>query len=288
MEKCFWFGTERHAEWIRSPSRGATFSPVGWGESGTYLNGGGWVTQSASSHREYVMEWTAASSVDAAMRMQAYRDGVYSGTNRSLMYFVDPFSYGRNILPKQWAHPALLAGSIGAETIDLAETGLPDEVLNQLRAPYSGLRIPPKYNDGLVPEGPGPGVVYQQIPEGYDLLIAAGISGVYTFVRPQLEDRSYGEPVMLSPIWTRISDARGFLLYLKNSYENSADVFFHRAILVPTDAPNPEPDSTWEWSPGMGNSGCRFVGEPTYVPTGPFDGGMAGYAATLKEVGDWL
>lgn len=288
MEQCFWFGTQHHAEWIRSPNRGATFSPVGWGESGTYLGGGGWVAQSAGSHREYVMEWSAASLVDAALRMQAYRDGAFSRSSQDLVYFVDPFSYQRNILPKQWAQPALLAGPLGLNAGDSVETGIPLEYLDNIRSPYDSLIIPPKYNDGRVPEGPGPGVLYQPIPEGYDVLIASGIDGAYVRVRPQLADHSYGEPIRLSPAWARLTGCRGMLMYLTNPYTGYRELFSNRAILVPAGAPNPEPDSTWEWSPGMGNSGCRFVGEPTYVPTGPFGGGMAGYATTLKEVGDWL
>lgn len=42
------------------------------------------------------------------------------------------------------------------------------------------------------------------------------------------------------------------------------------------------------WIGGMGHSGVKFVGTPTWVANGPLDGGQIGYAATFKEVGSWL
>lgn len=41
------------------------------------------------------------------------------------------------------------------------------------------------------------------------------------------------------------------------------------------------------WVGGMGNSGTRFVGKPTYAFTGPLDGGQVGFAASFREVGDF-
>src|SRR5699024_2238085 len=41
------------------------------------------------------------------------------------------------------------------------------------------------------------------------------------------------------------------------------------------------------WLPGSGNSGCKFVGNPTWIANSGVNGGQIGYAATLKEVGDW-
>lgn len=49
-------------------------------------------------------------------------------------------------------------------------------------------------------------------------------------------------------------------------------------------------DSPFEgpkWLPGSGHSGCKFVGNPTWIANSGVNGGQIGYAATLKEVGDW-
>ncbi|HLS00611.1 MAG TPA: hypothetical protein VK054_01300, partial [Beutenbergiaceae bacterium] len=42
-----------------------------------------------------------------------------------------------------------------------------------------------------------------------------------------------------------------------------------------------------KWLPGSGNSGCKFIGNPTWIANSGVNGGQIGYAATLKEVGDW-
>ncbi|HLS01353.1 MAG TPA: hypothetical protein VK054_05130, partial [Beutenbergiaceae bacterium] len=46
------------------------------------------------------------------------------------------------------------------------------------------------------------------------------------------------------------------------------------------------PDEGPLWLTGTGNSGCKIVGNPTWVANSGVNGGQIGYAATLKEVGD--
>ena len=62
--------------------------------------------------------------------------------------------------------------------------------------------------------------------------------------------------------------------------------------IVPGDYSGPpfsgdSPDEGPAWLPGSGNSGCKFVGNPTWIANSGVNGGQIGYAATLKEVGDW-
>lgn len=42
------------------------------------------------------------------------------------------------------------------------------------------------------------------------------------------------------------------------------------------------------WIGGQGHSGCRFIGKPTEIKYGPFNGGQVGFAASFREVGSWL
>lgn len=42
------------------------------------------------------------------------------------------------------------------------------------------------------------------------------------------------------------------------------------------------------WMGGQGHSGCRFIGKPTEIKYGPFNGGQVGFAASFREVGSWL
>lgn len=41
------------------------------------------------------------------------------------------------------------------------------------------------------------------------------------------------------------------------------------------------------WVGGMGHSGCRFVGKPTFESNTGVNGGQVGYSATFREVGSW-
>lgn len=41
------------------------------------------------------------------------------------------------------------------------------------------------------------------------------------------------------------------------------------------------------WQPGMGHSGCRFIGKPTYVANTGVNGGQIGFAASFREVASW-
>ena len=41
------------------------------------------------------------------------------------------------------------------------------------------------------------------------------------------------------------------------------------------------------WQPGMGHSGCRFIGKPTYIANTGVNGGQVSYSASFREVGMW-
>lgn len=42
------------------------------------------------------------------------------------------------------------------------------------------------------------------------------------------------------------------------------------------------------WIGGMGHSGCRFVGKPTFSSNTGVNGGQVGFAATFREIGSWV
>jgi hypothetical protein len=42
------------------------------------------------------------------------------------------------------------------------------------------------------------------------------------------------------------------------------------------------------WIGGMGNSGVRMIGKPTWEANNPFRGGSIGFAASFREVGSYL
>lgn len=114
--KYIWFGTTRKMEWLPMPSSGIAVSTNANVESGTYENGGGWGTRSVGSHRQYAFEFGAreASGANGLDKYNQYAGGYYgsfaqtSGTRGTdYMLFADPATFDQNILPPQWASPAL-------------------------------------------------------------------------------------------------------------------------------------------------------------------------------------
>lgn len=282
-----WFGTFHHSEWIDCPQVGSDLSPRSWGTGGTFLSGGGFEVSAPDAHREFSLSWSAASSIPDAARMQAFRDGAYSMTPGDLFYFHDPLSYAVNILPKRWAQPSLMART----KRPWATAEVPGPGVRGL--PLTGAHIKAGTTD---PTEPGPGVLWVPIPVGYTLdigvnQVAAFNSGaMFRTVRNDglisTVDQFAGDTIRSQAGSSNTNGTRGLLLFFKGEF----DVFGIRATLRRTGDPKYADfqDISWAWHSGMGHSGCRFSGAPTYVPTNGVNGGMASYSAMLREVGDWL
>lgn len=281
-----WFGTFHHSEFIDCPVVGSEMSPRSWGSGGEFLSGGGWQVEAPDAHKEFSLSWSGASAVSAANRLQAYRDGAYSKTAGDLFYFHDPLSYAVNVLPKRWAQPSLMART-GAPW---APNEVPGPGVRNL--PLTGAHIVAGTTDPL---GPGPGVLFVPIPVGKYLglganTVSASPNGL--FYRVVNTNGTVMPPMRMNAdntqgIGNPTGAIRGILLYFKGTF----DVFGIRAIIYSSsfnDLPSDFPSVTWVWHAGMGHSGCRFTAPPTYVPTDGLFGGRASFAATLKEVGDWL
>jgi len=280
-----WFGTFHHSEWINRPEIGGDMSPKSWSEGGMYLSGGGFEISAPDAHREFSLEWDGVgNSIAEAARMQAFRDGAYSMTPGDLFYFHDPLSYAVNILPKRWAQPSLMART----KRPWATAEVPGPGVRGL--PLTGAHIVAGTTD---PTAPGPGVLFIPIPEGMRLQIGANSitstgSGVH--YRKVMTDGSLQLPLRLSDdaphTVSNSGDSRGVLLYFKGEF----DVFGIRAVLYKISDPAPSDflGNSWPWHSGMGHSGCRFSGVPTYSPFRDTYGGLASYSVMFREVGDWL
>jgi len=281
-----WFGTFHHAEFIDCPVVGSDFSPESWGTGGTFLSGGGFEVGAPDAHKVSNLSWSAASTIPAAARIQAYRDGAYSQTPGDLFYFHDPLSYAVNILPKRWAQPSLMVRTkrpwATAEVPGPGTRGLP----------LTGAHIAAGTTD---PTGPGAGVLFIPIPHGMTLFIGAQntvtVTGGGVFTRTVLADGTAETPSRIiggNRYQTNNPSGalRGVLLYFKGE----VNVMGMRACLVPHGAAAPVdfPITAWDWHSGMGHSGSRFTAPPTYVPSNGVAGGMASFSATFREVGDWL
>lgn len=279
-----WFGTFHHSEWINRPEVGGDMSPKSWGEGGMFLSGGGFEISAPDAHREFSLEWDGVgNSVAEAARMQAYRDGAYSMAPGDLFYFHDPLSYAVNILPKRWAQPSLMVRTGRPWAVsEVAGPGVRD-------LPLMGAHIKAGTAD---PVAPGPGVLFVPIPDGFTLDVAVNqvsLSGHGVFVRTVGSAGVLGAPLEFSGDTIKFftgSSNRGVLLYFKGEF----DVFGVRATLRDDSSPQYSDfrNISWRWHSGMGHSGCRFSGVPTYSPFRDTFGGLASYSVMFREVGDWL
>lgn len=279
-----WFGTFHHAEFIDCPVVGSDFSPASWGTGGTFLSGGGFEVGAPDAHKVSSLSWSAASTIPAAARLQAYRDGAYSQTSGDLFYFHDPLSYAVNVLPKRWAQPSLMVRTNRPwATAEVPGPGVRD-------LPLAGAHIVAGTTD---PSEPGPGVLFIPIPPGMVLRLGSNTvspSDAGVFIRVVNEDGTVNPPSQIladnrvtasNPTGAR----RGVLLYFKGEF----DVFGIRGVITKDGTPPPADfqDISWKWHSGMGHSGSRFTAPPTYVPSNGVAGGMASFSATFREVGDW-
>lgn len=292
MANNFWFGTEQRMGWFPSPLRGADMSSEGWGAEGTLLNGGGWSRQSFDTHKKAVFEWKSTSSLEVAAKMQAYHAGTYG---RGLIYFLDPMIYDKNVFPPRWSAPSMVVGVGGSP---LVYNTVPELV------PVSSninmdLPVDASYYDlNSVTEGyrGERDSVFIPIPDGYVLHIGAFYSS------------SGDGGIFAAPVYTGTVGAPTRLTELSNSGPTLlADEFVGSTgvrIWIGKDAPgngsvtvaamiarlypvNTTPIKTGKWVLGLGHSGCRFSGTPTYIRNTGVRGGTASFAATFREVGDW-
>jgi len=301
-KRCLWFGTEDYMQWFPTPLQGADSSPEAWGVDGTLLNGGGYGLGSWGSHKTYTYEWPSYSSMEVAQMMKSYADGTYG---RGLIYFLDPLTYKYNILPARIADPSMACGDEGGSMV----YGADPEQVSTSGWQQNLLPISAAYYDlGAVPSGfrGKEEATFIPIPQGYTLLLGAfyettGSGGI--FVSPRLANGTIGSAVELdakSPSDSEIVDPSlelsgipGVYLWLGKSSSDAASVTARALIgrlVANEDLSSPAKMAqvtAGPWIGGMGHSGCRFSGKPTFSSISPLDGGRAEFAASFREVGSW-
>lgn len=318
----FWFGTEQRMKWFRGPLKGGESNSEAWLSSGVLLNGGGWSFGSRGSHKNYRFEWGTATPIKYAQEMKSYFDGSYG---RGLIYFIDPLIYEKNILPARWADPGMAldyeGGRLvyGVEPTPVTTTNVYPNDIPRVGARYDLTLINPGFR------GKGE-ALFVPIPQGYTLGLGAifgttGSGGI--FVTPMYPDGTMGSAQPLTNtgstssqvINATFSDSfSGVWLWVGKSSTGAASVTAHAMTarlmansrfivsgpgygLTPygqtpyggstVAQSNPSGWRNGPWIGGMGHSGCRFEGPPTFAGTGPLGGGQAGFAAGFREVGSW-
>lgn len=319
----FWFGTEERMGWFRGPMKGGETTAEAWTSSGVLLGGGGYSFGSRASHKNYRYEWGSASPIKYAREMKSYFEGVYG---RGLIYFYDPMIYRQNILPAQWAYPGLALEYEGPRLVygvNPSAATTPNRDQNDLPfsgATYSLTNVLPGFR------GNGD-AVFLPIPEGYTLGLGAMYSATGTggvFYNTVALDGTLGPSVQAFPVATNADEIintrigsnsyKGIWLWVGKTATGASSVTLYAMIarlmetsrftsagvgygLGPygqtpyggqtTTNINPDGWLNGPWMGGLGHSGCKFEGPPTWSATGPLGGGQVGFAAGFREVGSW-
>lgn len=294
--KKLWFGTIVNSRWVTTPNQGANMTPTGWSSGGTFLGGGAYERHSWGTHMEYVFEWPDSSSREAAQLMRSYRSGTFG---RGLIYFVDPLIYDTNILPARWGDPSIAILDEGAPMV---YGSYPEGVITSGGEANDLPVTSAYYNLDNVSEGyrTDQETLFIPIPEGYTLYLGAifqatGTGGV--FVTEVDSAGNNGSTTALTPVATDATDlvpetfsgGAGVRLWAGKSSAGASSVTITAmtARLYQTGETPPASFSSGPWIGGMGHSGCKFKGVPTYIANSGVEGGRIGYAATFVEVGDW-
>lgn len=315
--KNFWLEVEDGWRgWIETPLRGADSSPTGWATDGTLANGGGYAVNSWGSHKRYTFEWPQSSARESAQFIKTLRDGSYG---RGLIHFIEPTLYDQNVLPARIADPSMAVGNEGASMVyglDPSSVETSNAAANHLpfRSAYYNLVNTPAGYRGDADS------VYVSIPEGHTLYLGAfhqytGTGGI--FARPVNLNGTQGEDVRIPALTNDVPSAtisatfegiRGVRIWLGKTGTGVASVTAagligkfgpagELGIFGYTEGPYGQteyggrlaPPIVFDgWMGGMGNSGCRFVGTPTFINNTGLNGGTVGFSATFAEVGSWI
>mgnify|MGYP006921316401 CR=1 FL=1 len=286
----FYFGTEGRMRWMRAPSIGMDSGAVGRGTDGTTANGLGYVNQSVGTHRQYLMEWPPSSSLPEAAVMEGYRNRVYG---RGPLYFHSPLTLPYNVLSARHAAPAMACGLEGTSFIDqytptaVATSGAGTNDLPAESAYYDLLNAAVGFqlaDSVFIPVPPGytayVGSFYQATGTGVVAVVPVDLSGA-DGASVTLTALANNATNIVPDVFYSVS---GLRLWLGKTSSGAASVL-NAANIIRMYPDGEAPDTAGPWLPGMGHSGCRFVGEPTHITNGGMYGGMVSYAATLKEVG---
>ena len=290
MSEQFYFGTEERMRFMRAPNVGMDSGMHGRSVNGTLYNGMAYADQSVGTHRQYVMEWPPSSSLPEAALMEGYRNRVYGV---GPLYFNSPLSYPYNVLAARWAAPAMACGLEGSSMIDQYTPGLSatsgsatnDLPVNSAFYDLVNAAVGFQQADSLfVPVPPGytayVGAFYQKTGTGVVAVVPVDLSGA-NGASVTLTAVANNATNIVPDVFISVS---GLRLWLGKTASGAATVL-NAANIVRLYKNGETPNTAGPWLPGMGHSGCRFVGEPTHITNGGMNGGMVSYAATLVEVG---
>lgn len=292
--RMMWMGPRGFERWVPASDARNDFSRIGNRQQDQYLNGGAGIRGTKESHREYNLTWTGR-DVNDMLPVLDMAEGLYDGEDGELIYFIDPTTMERNVLPPNWAAPYKTAG----DAVPFMNDGegypvYPTEATtatNALGYPRRSARyrVGPSY---------APQKLYVPIPEGHVLWLGAHgvdengcvavapVSGPLTFAQVKLPMLSVTSTDRVSTPFRSADGYTGVELSLAITDPSKATTGYATLsgiigqILPEGTAPFPG-----NFISGRGNSGCEFAGYPTEMPY--LNGRKSAFSVKLVETGAW-
>lgn len=281
MSNTMWMGTRERMIQVPCPNVTMPSSKSGWSVSTNFLNGGTSVRRSTAASKVYEMTWNSITR-DEARTVLDLADRLY-GTGE--IYFLDPFTADKNVLPQQWASP-----------MQAIYDGLPlvgvDRPVASATPNVNG--FPVQSAEYTIASGDSARKIWIPIPAGYAAHIGVfGIDGTggKMIATPTVGATSYDTPIDLD-LMSVSSTARTNTIIENDGNINGVElklggvgtvILSGMIVQVLKIGATVQPGG---FISGQGNSGCQFASQPEYTPySAAFDN--VGMTATLVETGIW-
>lgn len=281
MANTMFMGTREVMLQVPCPNVSMPSSKNGWTTVVDFLNGGSAVRRSTAASKRYEMTWTSITRDDARTVLDL-ADRIY-GTGE--IYWLDPFTADKNVLPQHWASPMqALYDGLPLIGLDRPEPGV--------GAPQGG--FPVQSATYTIAPGDPARNVWIPIPTGYSAHVGVyGIEGTggQVFVTPTINAALDDTPLALT-LMNPIDDARtntvvsasdGYNGIKLNLGGDGTITIYGMIVQVLKDGQTPTPGG---FISGQGHSGCQFASQPEYTPySAAFDN--VGMVVSFVETGSW-
>lgn len=290
MSGQIWFGNLQHMQWVPAPLVGAQVANTGYHASMDFENGGTAAIRSAQTHKLYTFNYNALmdSSEDIGV-FNRFATGFYGD---GLIYFTDPFAATANLLPAQWATPALIEQG-WSNIYDVAPTFSNTASYSTYAQPYRSAVFNVTTAAGAQPAR----TVTIAIPPNATLNLGfsgsvTGTGGVFYRTVASGEGTTYGSPTALTALpasaSTRTNVAlsgasyKAVQIYIGRSSSATSTVTV-TSILAQLGSTS----VTGIHRAGEGHSGLTFDDDAIVENYGYLYPPRKGLNTTLREVGAW-
>jgi hypothetical protein len=253
----------------------------GWTAVTDFLNGGSSVRRSTAASKRYEMTWNSISR-DEARTVLDLADRIY-GTGE--IYWLDPFTADKNVLPQHWASP--MQGIY--DGLPLIGLDRPEPAVG---APTYG--FPVQGAQYSIDPGDAARNIWVPIPTGYSAHIGIygyDVSGGQVLVTPTINAALDATPQAVTLMDADDTSRANMIVRASDGYNGiklnlggtGSLVIFGMMVQILKDGNTPVPGG---FISGQGNSGCQFAAQPEYTPySAAFDN--VGMIASFIETGSW-